>query len=74
MNALLRSCLGLLSHYCIVMLAFRGFTKFSRADYLRWKSENRIVPDGVNAKVTSNFIGVKTLLHCNFVLLQIFIN
>ncbi|GAY65832.1 hypothetical protein CUMW_244100 [Citrus unshiu] len=28
-----------------------GFTKFSRADYLRWKSENRIVPDGVNAKL-----------------------
>ncbi|KAJ0044934.1 hypothetical protein Pint_06697 [Pistacia integerrima] len=30
---------------------FRGFTKFSRADYLRWKSENRIMPDGVNAKL-----------------------
>ncbi|KAH9774730.1 Ribosomal L16 domain-containing protein [Citrus sinensis] len=28
-----------------------GFTKFSRADYLRWKSENKIVPDGVNAKL-----------------------
>ncbi|GAY68200.1 hypothetical protein CUMW_262300 [Citrus unshiu] len=28
-----------------------GFTKFSCADYLRWKSENRIVPDGVNAKL-----------------------
>ncbi|XP_030540481.1 60S ribosomal protein L10 [Rhodamnia argentea] len=27
-----------------------GFTKFSRADYLKWKSENKIVPDGVNAK------------------------
>ena len=35
---------------------FRGFTKFSRNDYLKYKSENRIVPDGVNAKVclTSN--------------------
>ncbi|ESR45283.1 hypothetical protein WN944_023024 [Citrus x changshan-huyou] len=28
-----------------------GFTKFSRSDYLRFKSENRIVPDGVNAKL-----------------------
>nr|CAD1839893.1 unnamed protein product [Ananas comosus var. bracteatus] len=28
-----------------------GFTKFSRTDYLKWKSENRIVPDGVNAKL-----------------------
>lgn len=31
---------------------FRGFTKFNRSDYLKYKSENRIVPDGVNAKVT----------------------
>lgn len=30
---------------------FRGFTKFNRTDYLKYKSENRIVPDGVNAKV-----------------------
>ncbi|XVF28636.1 hypothetical protein REPUB_Repub15cG0047000 [Reevesia pubescens] len=28
-----------------------GFTKYNCADYLRWKSENRIVPDGVNAKL-----------------------
>ncbi|KAG5093726.1 hypothetical protein JHK84_049314 [Glycine max] len=28
-----------------------GFTKFSRSEYLKLKSENRIVPDGVNAKV-----------------------
>ncbi|XP_061367931.1 large ribosomal subunit protein uL16-like isoform X2 [Gastrolobium bilobum] len=28
-----------------------GFTKFNRTDYLKLKSENRIVPDGVNAKV-----------------------
>lgn len=28
-----------------------GFTKFSRTDYLKWKEENRIVPDGVNAKL-----------------------
>ncbi len=35
-----------------VMVTFlRGFTKFSRADYLRYKAENMIAPDGVNAKV-----------------------
>merc|ERR1712007_297079 len=28
-----------------------GFTKFSRTDYLKWKEENRIVNDGVNAKL-----------------------
>ncbi|URE12243.1 Reticulon-like protein [Musa troglodytarum] len=28
-----------------------GFTKFSRADYLKWKSENKIISDGVNAKL-----------------------
>ncbi|KAJ1381391.1 Ribosomal protein L10e [Sesbania bispinosa] len=28
-----------------------GFTKFSRTDYLKYKSENKIVPDGVDAKV-----------------------
>ncbi|TYJ38355.1 hypothetical protein E1A91_A05G437900v1 [Gossypium mustelinum] len=28
-----------------------GFTKYNRADYLKWKSENRIMPDGVNAKL-----------------------
>ncbi|GER52091.1 60S ribosomal protein L10 [Striga asiatica] len=28
-----------------------GFTKYNRTDYLKWKSENRIVSDGVNAKL-----------------------
>lgn len=28
-----------------------GFTKLSHAEYLKLKSENRIMPDGVNAKV-----------------------
>ncbi|KAL0358348.1 UNVERIFIED_CONTAM: 60S ribosomal protein L10 [Sesamum angustifolium] len=28
-----------------------GFTKFSRSDYMKWKSENKILPDGVNAKL-----------------------
>jgi hypothetical protein len=36
-------------------ILFRGFTKFSRADYLKYKSEGRIVPDGVNAKVHHRF-------------------
>ncbi|CAL1390772.1 unnamed protein product [Linum trigynum] len=28
-----------------------GFTKFNRADYVKLKQENRIMPDGVNAKL-----------------------
>ncbi|CAK7335988.1 unnamed protein product [Dovyalis caffra] len=28
-----------------------GFTKFSRQDYMKCKQENRIMPDGVNAKL-----------------------
>merc|ERR1711912_46121 len=28
-----------------------GFTKYSRTDYLKWKSENRIMSDGVNAEL-----------------------
>ena len=28
-----------------------GFTKFSREDYLAWKAQGRICPDGVNAKL-----------------------
>ncbi|KAJ1275381.1 hypothetical protein BS78_05G131400 [Paspalum vaginatum] len=28
-----------------------GFTKFTRAEYLKYKSEGRIAPDGVNAKL-----------------------
>ncbi|KAK1400518.1 hypothetical protein POM88_000123 [Heracleum sosnowskyi] len=38
----------------IVSRKWYGFTKFSRGDYLKWKSENRIVPDGVNAKLLGN--------------------
>jgi len=34
---------------------FRGFTKFTRAEYLKYKSEGRIAPDGVNAKVKMLF-------------------
>ncbi|KAF9595842.1 hypothetical protein IFM89_005328 [Coptis chinensis] len=28
-----------------------GFTKFSRTDYVEWKAQNRIMADGVNAKL-----------------------
>ena len=31
-----------------------GFTKFSREDYLAWKAQGRICPDGVNAKLWEN--------------------
>ncbi|KAF3626482.1 60S ribosomal protein L10 [Capsicum annuum] len=34
-------------------ITIQGFTKFSRTDYLKYKSENRIVPDGFNAKLCS---------------------
>ena len=29
-----------------------GFTAYSREDYLKWKAAGRIVPDGVNARLT----------------------
>jgi large subunit ribosomal protein L10e len=29
-----------------------GFTAFSRDDYVQWKSEGRIFPDGVNARLS----------------------
>ncbi|KAL2933558.1 60S ribosomal protein L10 [Bienertia sinuspersici] len=32
------------------LLARSGFTKYNCADYVKYKSENRIVSDGVNAK------------------------
>lgn len=35
----------------LVILSLRGFTKFGRADYMKYKNEGRIQPDGVNAKV-----------------------
>lgn len=41
-----------LDYIFVLELCNRGFTKFSRADYLKWKSDNKIVPDGVNAKVS----------------------
>jgi large subunit ribosomal protein L10e len=28
-----------------------GFTKFVRVDYVKWKEENRLVNDGVTAKL-----------------------
>ena len=31
-----------------------GFTKFGREDYVQWKQEGRIIPDGVNAKLVEN--------------------
>lgn len=34
-----------------IQVHIRGFTKFTRADYMKWKTENRIASDGVNAKV-----------------------
>ena len=33
-------------------MILRGFTKFNRNDYLKLKAENKIMSDGVNAKVS----------------------
>lgn len=38
--------------YFFFSLSGRGFTKFSRDEYLKLKREGRVVPDGSNAKVT----------------------
>ena len=34
-----------------ITICHRGFTGFSRDDYIAWKKEGRLVNDGVNAKV-----------------------
>ena len=31
-----------------------GFTKYSRDDYMKWKDQGRIEPDGVNAKIVQH--------------------
>lgn len=36
------------SNVCIFL---RGFTKFNRSEYLKFKAEGKVQPDGVNAKV-----------------------
>ena len=46
----------------------RGFTKFSHADYLKYKSESRIVPDGVNAKLHLHVDEIS--LHVAFLMLE----
>jgi hypothetical protein len=40
--------------YKMLCTACRGFTKFARVDYVKWKEENRLVNDGVTAKVRCN--------------------
>ncbi len=34
-----------------LMVFYRGFTKILRTDYVKWKEENRLQHDGVNAVV-----------------------
>ncbi|ONM37217.1 hypothetical protein ZEAMMB73_Zm00001d043214 [Zea mays] len=41
--------LSLLNPMSSLSIDERGFTKFVRAEYLKYKSEGRIAPDGVNA-------------------------
>lgn len=54
------ACPGVAFHLEIILFNFsplifcvslRGFTKFNRNDYVKFKSEGKIQPDGVNAKV-----------------------
>jgi large subunit ribosomal protein L10e len=47
----------------LVLLASRGFTKFKRQEYLRLRSEGRIVADGVNAKVPTALPNLIFLLY-----------
>jgi len=54
------------------------FTKFGHNDYLKFKSEHRIVPDGVNAKVmwscsTMQYTVVETVWHINSIMLRMFL-
>lgn len=42
-----QGCMVLKFSFCL----HRGFTKYSRDDYVQWKREGRFVKDGVNAKV-----------------------
>lgn len=48
-----------------MVFLFREFTKFSRAEYLKLKSEHRITPDGVNAKVATIRINLHELCVVN---------
>merc|ERR1712100_106164 len=41
-------------HSGVQSLSFLGVTKFTREDYVAWKQEGRIQPDGVNAKLYEN--------------------
>ena len=38
----------------IVTWLCRGFTKYARDDYVKWKKEGRLTHDGVNAKLIHN--------------------
>nr|XP_009603041.3 60S ribosomal protein L10-like [Nicotiana tomentosiformis] len=50
-EALRRAKFKFLGRQKIIVSSKWGVTPFKRTDYLKWKAENRIVPDGVNAKV-----------------------
>ncbi len=39
-------------------MSCRGFTSFTRDDYLTWKKEGRMINDGVNAKVRKRYRAV----------------
>lgn len=59
------------SNYCCLECFFRGFTKINRAEYLKLKSENRIMPDGVNAKVNVKLHVNSLYCMCEFIVLHV---
>ncbi|GFP80773.1 60S ribosomal protein l10 [Phtheirospermum japonicum] len=50
-EALRRAKLKFHGRQKIIVISKWGFTKFNRTDYVRWKSENKILPDSMNAKL-----------------------
>jgi hypothetical protein len=45
-----------------LMVFYRGFTKILRTDYVKWKEENRLQHDGVNAVVRLRHISFRAFL------------
>ena len=66
------------SRYYSFKFLLRGFTKFGRNDYLKFKSEYKIIPDGGNGKVmwtclTMQYTMMETICHIDFIMLTTFL-
>ncbi|KAL0019432.1 hypothetical protein WJX79_006687 [Trebouxia sp. C0005] len=53
-EALRRAKFKIAGRQKIVVSRNWGFTKYARDDYVKWKKEGRLTPDGVNAKLIQN--------------------